>query len=230
MVSFKQLRKMMQVQGSGVLVSREYPVSSFTRLHLSTHGLVELVPGPEEKVVVECDDNLLDHLQVSNSGRTLYVTSADKLRTPAFSELRVTVYLRQLDVLNCACLGGAVRTRHALRSTGPLNIKVLSADTATDLEVDAPTLSVNLACAGDVTLRGQAGEVQIKTAAAGNLDCRELRAQHLRLRNASAGDIDLYADQTINLTHLGAGRIHYRGPARLTDVRQYGAGEIRHVE
>lgn len=228
MVSFKQLRNMMKAQGSGVLIRHEFPVSSFTRLHLSTQGLVELVPGTEEKVVVECDDNLLEHLQVVNSGRTLYVTSENKLRAPGFTELRVTVYLRQLDLLNSSCRSGEVHTRSPLVSTVPLTVKVLSAGT-TRLELDVPKLTVNLACQGDVTLSGTAGEVQIQTAAEGNLDTSALRAQHLRLRNASAGNIDLYAEQTINITHLGAGYIHYRGPARLSDVRQYGAGEIKHL-
>ena len=227
MVSFKQLRKMMQVQGSGVLVRREYPVSSFTRLHLSTHGLVELIHGEEEKVVVECDDNLLEHLQVTNSGRTLYVTSENKLRAPAFTGLRVEVYLRQLDKLNCASHGD-VRTRNTLVSSAPLAVKVASQGN-THLRVDVPQLTVNLACQGDVELTGRADEVQIQTASQGHIDARELRAQHLRLRNASEGNIDLYAEQTIDITHMGAGNIHYRGPARLTDVRQYGAGEIRHV-
>ncbi|WP_176132924.1 head GIN domain-containing protein [Hymenobacter sp. CRA2] len=217
----------MKAQGSGVLVCREYPVSSFTRLHLSTRGTVVLVGGAEERIVVECDDNLLEHLQVVNSGRTLYVTSENKLRAPAFTELRVTVYLRQLDTLHCACQGDVV-CENVLVMPAPLEVKILSQGN-TRLRVQAPALSLNIACEGDVTLAGEAGEVQIKTAAAGNLDARELRAQHLRLRNASAGNLDLYAEQTINLTHLGAGHIHYRGPARLTDVRQYGAGEIRHV-
>lgn len=219
---------MMQAQGSGALVRQEYPVSSFTRLHLSANGLVELVPGDEEKVVVECDDNLLEHLQVVNSGRTLYVTSENKLRAPAFTGLKVWVHLRQLDALNCASRGGEVRCGGPLVGPAPLEVKVLSSGN-THLWVEVPRLTLNLACEGDVTLVGAAGEVQIQTAAAGNLDARELRAQHLRLRNLSAGHLDLYAEQTINLTHLGAGNIHYRGPARLTDVRQYGAGEIRHV-
>lgn len=228
MVSFKQLRKMMQVQGSGALVRREFPVSSFTRLHLSADGLVELIHGEEEKVVVECDDNLLEHLQVTNSGRTLYVTSENKLRAPAFTELRVEVHLRQLDKLDCAARGGEVRTRNVLKGSVPLTVKVASQGT-TRLRVEVPKLTVNLACQGDVELAGAAEEVQIQTAAQGHIDARELRAQHLRLRNASEGNIDLYAEQTISITHMGAGYIHYRGPARLADVRQYGAGEIKHV-
>lgn len=219
---------MMQVQGSGVLVSRDYAVSSFTRLHLSVHGTVELVHGSEEKVTVECDDNLLEHLEVVNSGRTLYVTSENKLRAPSFTTLRVVVHLRQLDTLFCACQG-TVRSQNVLRSAAPLDVKLCS-DGPTDLALEAPVLRLNVACQGDVVLRGAAEEVQIKTSANGHLDARRLVAQHLRLRNLSSGNIDLYAEQTINLAHLGAGRIHYAGPARLTDARQHGAGEIRHVE
>ncbi|UOQ52929.1 head GIN domain-containing protein [Hymenobacter cellulosivorans] len=219
---------MMQVKGSGVLVSRDYPVSSFTRLHLSVHGTVELLYGAEEKVVVEADDNLLEHLEVVNSGRTLYVTSENKLRAPAFTELRVTVHLRQLDTLYCACHGN-VRSGNTLVASGPLEVKIHSHGDTT-LQLEAPALTVNMACHGNVTLSGTAGEVQIKNAADGYINTRELLAQHLRLRNLGAGNLDLYAEQTINLSHMGAGYIHYAGPALLTDVQQYGAGEIRHVE
>ncbi|WP_157807748.1 head GIN domain-containing protein [Hymenobacter chitinivorans] len=219
---------MMQVQGSGVLVSRDYPVSSFTRLHLSIHGTVELLYGPEEKVVVEADDNLLEHLEVVNSGRTLYVTSENKLRAPAFTGLRVTVHLRQLDTLYCACHGNVV-SRNTLVAAGPLEVKIHSQGDTT-LQLEAPALTVSLACQGNVTLSGAAGDVQIKNAADGYINTRALVAQHLRLRNLGAGNIDVYAEQTINLTHMGAGYLHYAGPAHLTDVRQYGAGDIRHVE
>lgn len=42
MFSFKHLRQLMQIQGSGTLAVRTQPVSSFTRLYLSVHGTVEL--------------------------------------------------------------------------------------------------------------------------------------------------------------------------------------------
>ncbi|WP_324677925.1 head GIN domain-containing protein [Hymenobacter sp. GOD-10R] len=217
----------MKTQGSGTMAVQQQPVSSFTRLHLSVRGTVELHQGAEEKVVVEADDNLLDYVQVVNSGRTLYVTSENKLRAPAFTDLRVQVYLRQIDELYIASQG-AVICATPLVSTEALTVKVYSQGN-TALRVVAPTLTLTAASQGNLSVAGQAGEAVIKLASEGNFDGRDLCAQHLRLRNMSEGNIDLYAEQTISLTHLGQGYIHYAGPARLADVRQYGAGEICHV-
>jgi len=217
----------MKVQGSGTVAVREQAVSSYTRLHLSVHGAVELVQSTEEKVVVEADDNLLDYINVVNSGRTLYVTNESKLRGPEFSALRIIVHLRQLDKLDLAG-HGSVRCQNPLTAAGPLDVRINSQGD-TDLWVEAPALTVNLACEGNVTLRGHCDQVTLKTAASGDLDGAGLRAQHLKLRNLSAGNVTLYAEQTIAIQHLGAGFVHYAGPARLTDIRHFGQGPVQHV-
>jgi hypothetical protein len=227
MLSFKQLRKLMQVQGNGILAVREQSVSSFTRLHLSVRGTVELVQGDEEKVLIEGDDNLLDYLLVTNAGRTLYVTTEDKLRSPAYTQLRVRVYLRQLDQLDVAGQGD-VHCATALVVPGPLTVKVQS-EGNTDLHLETGVLTLNAACQGRLTLRGTVGEANIKTTSQGDLDASELRAGQLKLRNMSEGNVELFATDTIAIQHLGQGYVHYAGPARLTDVRQYGEGEVKHV-
>jgi hypothetical protein len=227
MFSFKQLRQLMQVQGSGTLAVRTQAVSSFTRLHLSVHGTVELRQSTEEKVVIEADDNLLDHVSVTNAGRTLYVTSEDKLRRPAYSQLRVTVHLRQLQHLDIASQGHVI-CPEPLLAVEPLEIKIQSVGN-TQLLLQADALSLYSACQGKVEVAGTAGEVKIKNLSDGDLDCGQLAAQHLQLRNLGTGNVQLHAEQTIRIQHLGAGSVHYAGPARLLDVRHYGAGEIRHV-
>jgi hypothetical protein len=228
MLSFKQLRQLMKVQGSGTVAVREHAVSSFTRLHLSVHGAVELVQSTQEKVVVEADDNLLDFVGVVNSGRTLFITNESGLRAPDFSTLRVTVHLRQLDKLDLAG-HGPVRCQNQLTALGPLEIKVNGAGN-TDLWVASPALTLQLACDGDVILRGACDQATLKTTASGHLHAAELRAQHLKLRNLSAGNVAVWAEQTIAIQHLGAGFVHYGGPACLTDIRHFGAGLVQHVE
>lgn len=217
----------MQLQGSGTLAVRTQPVSSFTRLHLSVHGTVELRQSTEEKVVIEADDNLLDCVSVANAGRTLYVTTEDKLRRPAYSHLRVTVHLRQLQHLDIAS-EGHVTCPAPLVAVEPLEIKIRSIGN-TQLLLQAGALSLNSACEGNVEVAGTASEVKINNLSEGDLDCGHLAAQHLKLRNLGAGNVQLRAEQTIRIQHLGAGFVHYAGPARLLDVRHYGEGEIRHI-
>ncbi|MBD2769881.1 DUF2807 domain-containing protein [Hymenobacter sp. BT664] len=218
----------MQVQGSGTLAARIQSVSSFTRLHLSVHGTVELRQSTEEKVIIEADDNLLDHVGVTNAGRTLFITTEDKLRRPAYSQLHVTVYLRQLQHLDIAS-EGHVTCGAPLVAVEPLEIKIRSVGN-TQLQVQADVLNLHSACEGRVEVAGTAREVKLTNLAEGDLDCDALTAQHLRLRNLGAGNVRVRAQETIHLQHLGQGFVHYAGTARLLDVRHYGAGEIRHVD
>lgn len=227
MLSFKQLREMMKVQGSGALAQREHLVSSFTRLHLSITGTVRFVVGDEERVLVEADDNLLEYVGVVNSGRTLYITSENKLRSPAYSALTVTVYLRQLSALNIAA-DGDLRCPDLLRVGTPLEVKIQS-NGNTELHLAAPALTLTVASNGDVLLGGEADDVQVKVASDGHFDARRLRAGRLTVRNRSNGNVRVWAGHTIELHHGGNGTLHYAGPARLLDVNQRGSGEVRRV-
>src|ERR1035441_4102995 len=108
MVNFKKLRQMIEVKGNGNIVSKEIPVSSFLRLHISGKGLIELIQSQDEKVIVETDENLVDCFDAQNSGSTLYVSVDGKLRKPVFTKCVVKVYFRQLDALVIRCSGGDV--------------------------------------------------------------------------------------------------------------------------
>ena len=228
MFSFKQLRQLMQLQGNGTLAVRTAPVSSFTRLQLRVHGTVELRHGSEEKVVIETDDNLLDQVSVTNAGETLYVTTENKLLRPTYSQLRVVVYLRQLQHLNIANHGPVV-CPEPLRAIEPLDIRIHS-NGDTQLLLQADVLNLHCACAGHVLVAGSAGQVLLNNKSEGELDCRDLAAQHLKLVNMGVGNVRVRAEQTIRIQHRGIGFVHYTGPARLLEVRQQGEGEVKHVD
>jgi hypothetical protein len=228
MVSFKKLRQMIEVQGSGTITRKEIPVSSFLRLHLSARGTVQIEQADEEKVIIETDENLLDYFEVVNSGRTLYITSEAKLRKPVFSSLKIIVRVRQIDTIYNASQGN-VESINPIISTEPITIKIDSHGD-TNLQIQAPKIELGMACHGNVTLSGECGEINIKDSAHGNLDCKNLKARHVNLRNMSHGNILLYAEETIAIKHMGHGFVHYYGPGRLKDVKQYGHGEVKHMK
>lgn len=227
MVSFKKLREMVQVKGNGNVVSKEYPISSFLRLHIAVRGVTELIQSQEEKVEVEMDENLLEYFSAMNSGRTLYVGTEGALRKPAFTHARVKIYFRQIDHLVIRCEGGEVRTPMPIILQSPLDLLVQSQGDV-QLNVQAPQLKASLQMQGNITLTGDCGEVDLKTQSIGNLLARGLFASELKLKNSSQGNIEVFADKKIWIKHHGQGYIHYYGDAQLMDVTQWGQGEVRH--
>lgn len=217
---------MVQVKGNGNIVSKAYPISSFLRLHIGVQGVTELIQSQEEKIEIEMDENLIEHFEAGNHGRTLYVSTEAKLRTPVFTKALVRIYFRQLEHLVIRCDGGDVRTPQQIVLSTPLELKVQSVGT-TQINLQAPQLKAVLQAEGDTILSGDCGLVELKNQSQGNLFAKELFASELVLKNSAQGNVEVFADKKITISHMGQGYIHYYGEAQLMDVKQYGEGEVR---
>jgi hypothetical protein len=227
MVNFKKLKQLITINGNGNVISKEFPISSFLRLHLGVNGNVELIQSDEEKVVIECDDNLMDSFEVVNSGSILYLTSDSKIRMPAYTYCVVKVYFRQLNTLVNSS-NGNLESVSALVLNNTLELKI-QANGNTTLKAEAPAITMLNQCNGNVTLTGKCGELEIKNQANGNLNCAGLDAGIVILKNLANGNVDIRSLESISIYHLGNGYVNYYGKGVLKDVKQNGSGPVKHV-
>jgi hypothetical protein len=227
-MNFKKLRQMLTVKGNGKIGLKKHSISSFLNLHISVKGLVELHQSDEEKVEVEADENLFDYISVVNSGKTLFVTSEAGYRKLDFTNLKVKIFFRQLAKLYIRCDDGNVISRTVIASTTPLEVKIQSIG-ATDLKLDVPALKMLIQSKGDVTLSGKCANADIKSQAEGNLFAKEMIAESLKIKNMSSGNVAVFANKIISISHYGEGFVHYYGNAVLHDVNQFGMGEVKHM-
>ncbi|MDB5088987.1 MAG: putative auto-transporter adhesin, head domain [Mucilaginibacter sp.] len=219
---------MIEVKGSGNIVSAVKSISSFIRLHISINGTIELIQADEEKVIVEADDNLQEYIEVTNSGRTLYVTAEGKWRTPGFSRLNVKVYYRQLFNIYNASTNGTLVCANPLRSSEPVEVKIYSDKSSSKLNINAPAVKLITACVGDVEIEGSCNVLEINAKSEGSLYARGMLAKNVSLKNYSVGNLDVYADETLAISNYGEGNISYWGDGVLKDIKQYGDGEVKH--
>jgi hypothetical protein len=229
MVNFKKLRQMMETKGNGKIATREISVSTFVRLHLGCNGIIELHQSDEEKVIFEADENLLEHCAATNAGRTLYVSTREKIKEPAYTLCVVKIYLRQLNVLYVRNDRGNVTCPKQISLTEPLEIKIQSVGN-TELNMNVPAIKVSSQCQGNVVLKGQCNTIDIKNQSEGNFTSKELIAQDLTIKNMAQGNVELFANKTITIAHYGQGHIHFYGGAVIKDVKQHGDGLIQHKE
>ncbi|HRG89021.1 MAG TPA: DUF2807 domain-containing protein [Chitinophagales bacterium] len=226
MVNFKKLRQMISTAGSGNVVQKEFQVSSFIRLHLGINGNAELIQSAEEKVVLECDDNLLDTVEVTNSGDTLYVVSGSKLSVAAYTSCTVKVYYRQLDTLVNSSNGNLTNVG-TTKLSGMLTLK-LQANGNTHLQLDVPAIKLTNQSNGNTTLTGRCGELEVRNQANGSLNAKALLAGKVNLNNMANGNVEVCSLDTITIYHMGNGWVHYYGTGVLKDVKQYGTGAVKH--
>jgi hypothetical protein len=225
-MNFKKLRQLLSVQGNGSVTSEERPVSSFLRLHISIPCSFELIDSDEEKMVVTADENLQSFVTAVNSGRTLYVSYKDTLKTPAFTTLKIQIYTRQLDTLNIGAEGDVIMTA-AYTCASPLHIKVASSgDTA--LLLSAPNIKLSNQSHGDFKIAGECAAFSAKTQSHGDFDAKGLLAQNVTFNTQSSGNAWLYASESLVIKHGADGFVHYYGDGVLKDVRHHGTGEVKH--
>ncbi|HET6992877.1 MAG TPA: DUF2807 domain-containing protein [Bacteroidia bacterium] len=220
---------MIEVKGNGNIVSREIKVSSFIRLHLSGKGLIELYKSDDEKVIIETDENLQEYFDVTNSGRTLYVSAEAKFRRPVYTSCKMKVFLRQIDTLYIRNDKADVVCPDEISLPNPIEIKIQSVGN-TQLNLAAPSIKILCQCEGNVVLKGKCESIVIKNQSEGNFNSKELIAEELSITNMAQGNVDLFANKTISIKHFGQGYVHYSGNAALKDVKQFGDGEITYVK
>ena len=230
MKKFKKLRQMVSIQGNGKIITKEIMVSSFLQLHLCLSHEIEIHHSNEEKVVIEMDENLQDYIDVSNSGRTLYVTTDTGLfKKSLFTRCKVKVYYRQLNVINITNENADFDCRELLDFPNDIAINIQSIGN-TKLRINAPGIKLISQCEGDITLEGKCHFIDIKHESEGSLNAKGLIADEVVMKHRGAGEINLFANNSITIRHSGEGNIFYYGAAILKDVIHHGGGIIQHKE
>jgi hypothetical protein len=205
MVTFKKLRRIFNVKGSGNVVSKTIQVEPFLQLHLCTHCNVDIVQADEEKVVVELDDNLIDSVRVDNSIKTLFVTQDTRQKVPLFTYGKITIYCHKLEAIYVTSHAD-IQTVSPVVTDLPMTIKTVSHGDMR-LELIAPALKITATNHGDLTLKCQ--------------------VDNLLVNNASKGDLNLDVQGiSIEINHKGRGDIEAKGTCDSLNITNEGHGDI----
>lgn len=220
---------MLTVKGNEHITIKEHAISSFLQLHLAVSGTVELFMSDEERVEIETDENLQNRISILNSGKTLFITAEPGFKRASFSRLVTRVYIREMHKLHIYCDDADVRCGNTIAQLAPLETHIAGECNVT-LDIDIPAFKLLTQTEGDVTLTGHCGKATIKTQSEGNLFAKDLIAADLTLKNMSEGNVEVFASETISISHYGEGYVHYYGNARLNNINQKGEGLIRHMK
>jgi len=120
------------VSGSGHVITREIPASSFTRIEVSGVFDVTVTTGDQDRVTLTVDDNLVDRLDVGVSGTTLRI-GLKSGTTVSNATLKASVTARSLAGVS---LSGASKAK----LSGQLS--ALTAEASGASAIDAESLSL----------------------------------------------------------------------------------------
>lgn len=190
------------VRGSGNVKSETRNLSGFKKIKVSSAVVLNVTVGKEFGVVVEADDNLLDHVTTEVSGDSLAIGTRDSIS--AKSDIKATVTMPELAGLD---LSGA--SNATVAGTAGENLKIVASG------------------ASKVKIDGRVKELHANASGASNINAESLAVENAEAEASGASTIIVNASGKADLNASGASTVVYAGDPRELKQDSSGASTIR---
>ena len=217
-----------RVHGDGNIQSSDRPISSFKTLDLSVNADIYLSVGDHPAVKIECDNNLLQFVDVDQSGDVLTIRERDGFNLLPTHDLKIYVTASDYDRINASCACN-IESQSKLTSQEGIEMHMSGAGNI-KLEVDAPRVEAHLSGAGNIYLKGQTKDVKLGLSGAGNAHCYDLLAENTDVDISGFGSAEVYASVKLSASVSGAGSVDYKGNATNVEQHVSGAGSVHKAD
>lgn len=192
------------VRGSGVAKTETRNLAPFERIDVAGAFDVTLVDGPDHRITVEADNDLLDAVSSDVIDNQLKIASVRSFVSR--TAMKVTVESPPLQGLTVS--GNARVTAAALRGT-------------------------NFAFAGSgsstAKLGGSIESLKISLAGAGKVDALDVVAENVEVEVLGSGTAEVNAVKALSLMVIGSGTVRYRGNPKISR-NAIGRGRVEQVK
>jgi hypothetical protein len=209
--------------GSGVLVTREYSMDSFTEVVVSGPFEAEISQGQDYSVAVTVDDNMERYLDVEMRGSVLHI-GFDAPSLLRETTLRARVTMPDLRALEAS--GASRVSMEGFRPTSRFDMTVSGASMVKG-ELNADDLTLRISGASTVTLDGSAGDADIEVSGASRARLEELLLRDVEVEASGASSAALNLTGRLNADASGASSITYTGNPTLGRISESGASSVR---
>ena len=215
-----------KIKGNGKNITEKRSVSSYDYVEVSGSMNVQLVQGPEGKLVVEAEENLLKYIitEVNDNGLHIKMKKGFYIQ-PSLSNkaFKITVPFKEIE--NVSLQGSGKIYADDIIKADSFSVK-LSGSGKIDLELETQKTYASIVESGDVKLKGHTNEIDSKMMGSGDLHASGFKAKEAFATITGSGDISLYVEEFIKARVTGSGDIRYLGNPEREDKKVIGSGDI----
>jgi hypothetical protein len=198
--------------GSGNVVSRDIPVTSFSKVQVSSAFDVRVAFGDPAAVTVRVDDNLVDDLDVGVSGDTLRIGLKTGL---AVNRATLEADVTALSLTGIEVSGASTVTPTGTITASPLDLSLSGASTF-DGDLSLRDATVGLSGASHAVLSGSVKSITATVSGASSLQAGEVSLDSLTIDLSGASHAAVTVTGTISASASGASNLTYSGTPSFT--------------
>ena len=193
------------IEASDNVVTKEYKLKPFEKVHMRCVGAVELIQDEKKSGTVEltAPENYIELYKFENNGNELEIDFAKQHIKIHTRNVKIKVYTN--DLL-------------ALKNSGASSIKMDSLDT--------DKIEIVNSGVGSITIGGLADDVTLHNSGVGSINAENLKALNVKANVSGVGSITCYASERIEGKVTGVGSLKYAGNPKHKDNHRTGVGSI----
>lgn len=212
-----------RIKGSGTIVTRTIPAPDFEKISASRAVKVIITDEIEDRIRIEADDNLMDHIVAEASGDELRISIDPKINSVSDIHVTVTVpdngKIRALKAssaseITCATALGAADI--SLEASSAANINAA---------VKAGVCSLEATSAAKIKLSGRADAARAELSSASKLAAAELVVKQWKIDTSSAASARIHCTEQLDAEASSGSSIHYEGDCS-TDITKSSGGSV----
>jgi hypothetical protein len=210
------------IRGSGNIIRETRQVTGFRRVSISGSGHFVITQGETESLEIECDDNIMPHIESRVANQTLEIGPKNVTIRPS----QPIEYRLSLRVLESLRISGSLSGE-----SGPLtaeNFKVQISGSGSFLleSLEARSVTSVIHGSGEVEIEsGQVRNQSISISGSGEITGPGLRSEQVEIRVSGSGRAVVWATKELNVSISGSGKIRYYGLPSVSS-RVSGSGKV----
>jgi hypothetical protein len=201
------------IKGSGDVTSETRAVEGFSSIQVSSALKVIYTQGPEYKVEVVADDNLIKYITTEVQGNELQIEIKNKRSFRKVTKAEIHITSPSLSNIEVSGASGFEITDTL--NTGSLNLK-LSGASILSVSGQITTLVADLSGASSVTLSGTAVSVNIEASGASVYHASNLITASAVIDFSGASSGVMNVQNNLNAKLSGASSLNYYGNPTVT--------------
>lgn len=229
------------IKGEGNAVTQNRDIAGTSRIDMQSFAHVNITKGSSYSCSLSGQQNILDNLIFTREGDKLVIAQKDCVK----DHLDVTINIT-LPSLTWVKLGGSgdINVTGAFNEqafaailSGSGNIHINDAITADNLHTEISgsgniTLKGSFKKAesmvsgsGDISITGKSDAYSVNISGSGKIHAFNLSTSNANIHTSGSGDVEVSADNTLDVKISGSGNVEYRGnPAVMTHIS--GSGKV----
>lgn len=211
------------IKGNGNVVKEERNIAEFSGIYVSSAINIILEKGDQQKVEVETDENIMEHISTEVNGNVLRVKIKDALTIRKATKMNVYVTYTELNKLRAS---GA----SSIKGDEEINAKDLAIGTSgasdINININSENTIVDVSGASDLIIEGKTNVLKGEVSGASNFIAKNLVSGKAFLEVSGASDAKINVTEEMNVDVSGASTLKYSGNPGVRKVESSGASDV----